>query len=183
MNSVLKDDQRLGQSSKLIIAGSIGGFIQSVADVPIEVAKIKLITSSENSISGILKEAAKFRGASATFTRNIIFAAIMNFGINYDRSSDASPLEIMFRAGISGIFASFVTQPLDYVKTQQQKFGGFHNVNFVKLLVQTGRKSLPLLWTGGVSRAILSVATMSVSGTVFKLLARLQQPQNRKRKE
>ena len=157
------------------MAGAVGGFVQSIADVPIEVAKTKLMTSSNMPMSSVISEALKFRGAGATFTRNIIFAMTMNFGINYERSPSAGPGEVMIRAGLSGIVAAAITQPLDYVKTQQQKVGGLHDISFLKLLVSTGRKSLPLLWTGLMSRATLSIATMSVSGTVFKLLARLEQ--------
>lgn len=175
MNMFLKDDQRFSQAGRFVTAGAVGGFVQSICDVPIEVAKTKLMTSTSMPMSAVLSEALKFRGAGATFTRNIIFAATMNFGINYDRPSSASPAEIMLRAGLSGIVAASITQPLDYVKTQQQKVGGLHEVNFVNLLISTGRKSIPLLWTGLMSRAMLSIATMSVSGTVFKLLARLEQ--------
>jgi len=165
-------------TTKLVVAGVVGGAVQSVVDVPIEVAKTALITGSRDSASQLLKNAMKFHGAAATFSRNMIFAAIMNFGINFDRSPDASTAETMLRAGASGVIAAFLTQPLDYVKTKQQQSGQeFYKVNFIKLLADTGRKSLPLLWTGVISRASLSIATMSVSGTVFKILGRYQQPQ------
>jgi hypothetical protein len=82
----------------------------------------------------------------------------------------------MFRAGFSGVLAAAITQPLDYVKTKQQQAGAeFYKINVFKLLFDTGRKNLPLLWTGLLSRATLSIATMSVGGTVFKLLAAFQQ--------
>jgi len=174
MNVTLKNDNRFTTESRLITAGAVGGFVQSICDVPIEVAKTKLMTSTSMPLSSVLSEAIKFRGAGATFTRNIIFAATMNFGINYERAPDCSAGEVMVRSGLSGIVAATITQPLDYVKTQQQKVGGLHGVNFLSLLVSTGRKSIPLLWTGLMSRATLSIATMSVSGTVFKMLARLE---------
>lgn len=175
MNSLLKDEKRLNNEARLITAGAVGGFVQSICDVPIEVAKTKLMTSSNMPLSSVLSEAMKFRGAGATFTRNVIFAMVMNFGINYERSPSAGTGEVMLRAGVSGIVAAAVTQPLDYVKTQQQKVGGLHETNFIKLLMSTGRKSMPLLWTGLISRATLSIATMSVSGTVFRLLAKIEQ--------
>lgn len=175
MNVLLKDEQSLSPTGRLVLAGTVGGFVQSIADVPIEVAKTKLMTSNNMPLSSVLGEALKFRGAAATFTRNVIFAATMNFGINHQRSPDATPAEVMVRAGISGIVAASITQPLDYVKTQQQKVGGLHDVNFIKLLIDTGRKSVPLLWTGLMSRATLSIATMSVSGAMFRLLARLEE--------
>lgn len=175
MNFVLKDQPNLNQTGRLMAAGAVGGFVQSICDVPIEVAKTKLMTSSNMPLSSVLTEAIKFRGAGATFTRNIIFAMTMNFGINYERTPDAGAGEVMVRAGLAGIVGAAITQPMDYVKTQQQKVGGLHDVNWIKLLMDTGRKSMPLLWTGLVSRATLSIATMSVSGTVFKLLARLEE--------
>lgn len=175
MNVVLKDEKRLNAEARLIAAGTVGGFVQSIVDVPIEVAKTKLMTSNNMPLSSVLSEAMKFRGAGATFSRNIIFAATMNFGINYKRSPDANAGEVMLRAGTAAIIAATITQPLDYVKTQQQKVGGLHETNFIKLLISTGRKSMPLLWTGLMSRATLSIATMSVSGTVFKLLAKIEQ--------
>lgn len=82
------------------------------------------------------------------------------------------------RAGLSAVVAATVTQPLDYVKTQQQKAGGLHSTFFMKLLVDTGKKSLPLLWTGWLSRVTLSITTMSVGGTVFAILGRIQKPKN-----
>lgn len=175
MNSVLATEERLNQTGRLMVGGAVGGFVQSICDVPIEVAKTKLMTSSNMPMSSVLSEALKFRGAGATFSRNVLFAVIMNWGINYNRDPQAGAGEVMIRAGLAGIVAAAITQPLDYVKTQQQKVGGLHEVNFIKLLMSTGRKSLPLLWTGLISRATLSIATMSVSGTVFKLLARLEQ--------
>lgn len=175
MNNVLATEERLNQTGRLMVGGAVGGFVQSICDVPIEVAKTKLMTSSTMPLSSVLSEALKFRGAGATFSRNIIFAVTMNWGINYNRDPKAGAGEVMVRAGLAGTIAAAITQPLDYVKTQQQKVGGLHEVNFIKLLMQTGRKSVPLLWTGLVSRAMLSIATMSVSGTVFKLLARLEQ--------
>lgn len=174
MNGLLAKDERLSQTGRLMVAGAVGGFVQSICDVPIEVAKTKLMTSSSMPMSSVISEALKFRGAGATFSRNVIFAVAMNWGINYNRDPSAGAPEVMVRAGLSGIVAAALTQPLDYVKTQQQKVGGLHEVNFLKLLVSTGRKSIPLLWTGLISRATLSIATMSVSGTVFKLLAKIE---------
>lgn len=173
MNHELADHPEMGKGTKLVVAGLVGGFVQSICDVPIEVVKTKLMTSSDVPFKTLMGEAMKFRGAGATFSRNMMFAAIMNWGINYERPRDTSITETMLRAGLSGVIAATLTQPLDYVKTQQQKVGGFHDVNFIRLLITTGKRSLPLLWTGLISRATLSLATMSVSGTVFRLLGSL----------
>lgn len=174
MNHFLHDSS-LSVIQKLVLAGIVGGAAQSVVDTPIEIAKTSLITGSQKPVGELVGDALKFRGGAATFSRNMIFAAVMNVGINYERNADASTLETMIRAGCSGVFAATITQPLDYVKTKQQQSGAeFYKVNFIKLLVDTGKKSVPLLFTGLISRATLSIATMSVSGTVFKILNKLQ---------
>lgn len=116
----------------------------------------------------------KFRGAGSTLARNMLFAAVMNFGLNYNRNESTTSADTALRAGFSAIIASTITQPFDFIKTQQQKVGGLHNVHFMRILIDTGRKKTSLLFTGLVSRASLSIATMSVSATVFMLLARIQ---------
>lgn len=155
----------------------VGGAAQSIVDTPIEVAKTKLITSHTIPLKEVVKESMRFRGLGSTLSRNMLFAAIMNVGINYNRDAETSPKETFMRAGFSALIAATITQPLDYVKTQQQKVGGYHNVNFIKLLYDSGKKSALLLWTGLGSRVTLSITTMCVSATVFKFLTTFQQSQ------
>lgn len=182
MNHFLHDST-LSIVQKLVLAGLVGGAAQSVVDTPIEIAKTALITGSKKPVGELLSDASKFRGGAATFSRNMIFAAVMNVGINYERKPDASSVETMVRAGASGVIAATITQPLDYVKTKQQQSGAeFYKINFIRLLIDSSKKNgASILFTGLISRATLSIVTMSVSGTVFKILNKLQhQDPNRK---
>lgn len=88
MNHFLADHPEMNQEQKLVVAGFVGGAVQSVVDVPIEVAKTRLMTSTSSTTGDLFSEALKFRGGAATMSRNMIFAAVMNFGLNYQKSKN-----------------------------------------------------------------------------------------------
>jgi hypothetical protein len=172
MTNVLSSYDNLSQTQRLMLAGVGAGAVQSLVDVPIEVVKTQLITGGSNK-QDVIKQALQFKGFKSTALRNMGFACVMNFGLNYKRTEQTSYVETYLRSMASGFVAAFTTQPLDYVKTKHQQHGGNQD-GIIKMLVEIGKKNPTMLWSGGVWRILLSMSTMSVGATVFIFLNSFQ---------
>jgi hypothetical protein len=144
------------KSHKLLLAGGICGLVQTTIDNPIEVMKIKMITGTKNFD---FWKVNYYHGFVPTCFRNVIFASLFNLGINYNDTNQHSK-RFLQGAG-SGIIASLISHPFDVAKTAVQRYGGEKQkmLNFMINQIKTDPK---LLWSGCLSRCILSCATMSV---------------------
>jgi hypothetical protein len=180
---ILEPVKQLNQWQRLVVAGLVAGAAQSIVDVPIEVVKTQFITGNKN-ISAVLTESLKFRGFKATISRNMGFAAVINFGLNYKRTENTTYFQTYIRSIISGFFAAFLTQPLDFVKTKHQQVGGDPSVPIWKVMRDAVREhGLFLLWTGGHWRIALSMCTMSVGASVFVFLKSLDEKRHRQQQQ
>ena len=151
-----------------IIIGTLGGISQSLIDNQIELFKIGKITSKKIGINDIIK----FKGLAPTLYRNVIFANFMAnscFNLEFNNS-----YEKFKYSSCTGIIASIVTQPIDYVKTIKHrreltyyKGKNITELSTFKILKLIGLENPRLLFTGVLLRSALSFFTMGIGFVVF----------------
>jgi len=139
---------------KLFFNGILGGFAQTLVDNPIEVLKIRKMTN--NTSPYYIKDLIT-RGFKITAFRNIIFAICVNISINYKENNTHS--ERFMLGAIGGCIGSAVTQPIDLIKTEQQRNN--HKVSY-KIIFDIFKKSPKALWTGILPRCVLGFSTMGI---------------------
>ena len=140
-----------------ILIGSVSGFFQSILDNPIEVIKIGTMTNKEN--KEILKSVLKFKGFNATLLRNIGFTISMSYFCFNNNDNNK-----FLNSAFGGLFGSVLTQPIDYVKTYQQRSNNVKSIS--KIISEAIKESPKKLFIGGFYRCILSVSSMSI-GFIF----------------
>jgi hypothetical protein len=148
--------------SKLLIhmtPGIITGFIQSLIDNPIEVAKIKLMTgTSEVKINKL------YQGFGYLLARNIIFAVPVAYSVKtYGKENS-------FLAGaIGGIIGSIISHPFDVLKTERQRNQINDNIKKITMrhLLINNPKSL---FSGLLMRTSLSFINMGIGFSVFNFI-------------
>lgn len=152
---------KLGYDRKHIplLSGLFGGFNQTLIDCPIESLKTKMMVKSD-------KVQLNFNGMIPNMARNIGFAICfmygkrnINIGINNKFTND------IVVGSISGVSASVITQPFDYLKTQKQYYG-----NKKTLLSIIKNTNLRTFYSGGLSRAIITCLSMSIGLPVFNYI-------------
>lgn len=143
-----------------LIPGLITGLAQSVIDNPIEVAKIKLMTGSND-----IKISNLYQGFGYLVGRNIIFAIPVAYSVkNYGKDNP-------FLAGaIGGLIGSFLSHPLDVIKTERQrhKTEKTEKITLTKMALSNPKS----LMTGLTMRASLSFVNMGIGFMVFNYLYR-----------
>ena len=143
------------------LSGIIAGFAQTIVDCPVESLKTKIMTNNT------IKNNLNFHGFTPNLFRNVFFAMIFNVQKNKIESNFKSSLGLNVVTGsISGITASVVTQPLDYLKTQKQIYGDKKSIR--QIIYET--KSIKEYWRGGGSRAIITCLSMSVGLPIFNFI-------------
>lgn len=160
INSVC-DDYNISSYNKYIITGMGSGLAQSIIDTPIEVMKIKQMTGS-NKIN-IYK---LYDGFFFTSSRNMIFSTSVFIGNELSKKYDK--LTNFIITGISAFTACIITQPLDFFKTEVQRYKLKNtNINYMYYLNKDNYK---LLFSGTIPRASMGFINMGIGAMVFNLL-------------
>lgn len=144
-----------------LIPGLITGIIQSIIDNPIEVAKIKLMTGTNE-----IKISNLYQGFGYLVFRNIIFAIPVAYSVkNYGK-------EKPFLAGaIGGIIGSILSHPLDVIKTERQRDKTDRLDKSKKItLFNMALNNPKSLMTGLIMRITLSFVNMGIGFMVFNYL-------------
>jgi solute carrier family 25 2-oxodicarboxylate transporter 21 len=146
----------ISSSSKYLIAGGIAGATQSAIDNPIEVMKIKMMTS-KSQIK--FNELNLYRGFLPTLCRNVTFASVFNTVIHYREIHNHR--DRFVTGAVGGFIASILSQPFDVVKTEIQRHGSnqTQTFSFLYKLIKNNPKTL---FSGGLTRCILNCSTMSI---------------------
>jgi solute carrier family 25 2-oxodicarboxylate transporter 21 len=141
-----------------LIPGLITGLTQSIIDNPIEVAKIKLMTGTYN-----FKLSNIYQGFSYLVARNIIFAIPVAYSIKkYGKDNP------FFAGAIGGIMGSFLSHPLDVIKTERQRHKTDKTKKITLLnMILTNPKSL---MSGLIMRTTLSFVNMGIGFMVFNYI-------------
>jgi solute carrier family 25 2-oxodicarboxylate transporter 21 len=162
MNDFTKDTNKL---SKYIIPGLVAGSVQTLVDNPIEVMKIKLMTSTNNININDINYKLLYKGFNACLARNILFAIPVGICTRlciFDNS---------FLAGATGgIIGSIISHPLDVLKTEMQRHGSKSTSYYT--IIKDIRKAYPTnyiskLWAGVSMRAMLGCVNMGIGFLAF----------------
>ena len=149
-----------------ILAGITGGVCQTIIDNPIEILKIKMITNQSIRLQDLIQN----RGFKATLIRNTGFAICIS-SMCFNKSENTN-IEKFCYSATAGIIGSIITQPIDYVKTLQQRSNDTRTI--YNILVDTCKDSPKKLYIGGLNRALLSFFSMGVGyiayDNIYKLL-------------
>ena len=147
-----------------LIPGFITGFLQSIIDNPIEVAKIKLMSGSSD-----IKINNLYQGFGYLLGRNILFAIPVAYSVKtYGKENG-------FLAGaIGGLVGSIISHPLDVIKTERQRHKANNKPTHVKkiTLVKLALENPSSLMTGLIMRCSLSFINMGVGFVIFDHLYR-----------
>tara|TARA_Y100001960_G_C14564641_1_gene772625 strand:+ start:52 stop:840 length:789 start_codon:yes stop_codon:yes gene_type:complete len=164
-NNYQKGVNNLSKFQCGVLAGCIGGSCQTIIDNPIEILKIKMMTNQKFK----MKELIQNRGFSATLCRNVGFAiCISSLCFGKERRSD---LHNFGYSALGGLMGSVLTQPLDYVKTQQQRSGDHRSI--FRILIKTFKDSPRKLYVGGFNRSLVSFFSMGIGFVAYDRLYRL----------
>ncbi len=135
---------------KNIVVPILAGFSQTLVDTPVEVLKINKITNQN--------ERFLFKGFIPHCARNIIFLGfVYNFREHY--KSD-SILKNAFYGGIGGVIGSYISHPLDTIKTRIQS----------NKPIKTYEMTFNLLMKGSHLRASMGMINMFISLGVYELI-------------
>ena len=146
---------------KYIFPALFIGTCQTIIDNPIEVIKIKLMTSDDKKIN----YNNLFKGFTPTLTRNIVFCFFVNNSIRINNENK------FMAAGIGGLVGSIISHPFDIIKTEMQRCNGNkENKNFILLLKNYILNNPKLLFKGVCVRSLLSMVNMSIGFTFFNCL-------------
>lgn len=160
--------QRIG---KLTFAGIAGATAQTLIDNPIEVLKIRILTNNTNIgaikiVSDTIKSKS-FPGFWITYARNIPFAVCTNIGVH--TKVDSTMNEKFMYGACGGLIGSIVSQPMDFIKTfiQKNKTNDSLHKNTYQYFYNIMKTNPKLLWTGGMTRAILGFFNMGIGAIAF----------------
>ena len=152
------------------ISGVIAGSIQTLIDCPIESLKTKMMTSNAS-----IRNSLNFNGFTPNLIRNVGFAAIFNNQKNVmkqkylDEGKDIRFMDNFYIGCVSGIAASIITQPFDYVKTKMQEKIE-KKVPMRKIMYNTLKNNPTLFFSGTIPRASITCISMSIGLPVFELV-------------
>jgi hypothetical protein len=146
---------------RLILSGIFAGTTQTIIDNPIDILKIRSMTSRNINPILILKNDF-FKGLGPTLAINTIFTSIINYGTNIYPSDNY--FIYFLKSASSGFVASIITQPIDYIKTEQQRH---HNTNNPRTIPNIIINDYRYLMIGAMPRALLSFLTMGIGFTSY----------------
>lgn len=160
VNDITKDSHKY---IKYIAPGLIAGTVQTLVDNPIEVMKIRLMTSNNNKI----KYKELYKGFNACLLRNILFAIKVGIFTRLCIFDNA-----FLSGAIGGITGSFISQPFDILKTEKQRCKK-SNKSYLEIIKYIHNNSpntfvtIKKLWTGSMMRATLGCVNMGVGFLMF----------------
>ena len=142
-----------------LIAGILGGAIQTIIDNPIEITKIKLMNREKIYLKDIFNQ----YGFVPTFLRNIGFAICIS-SICFNKKDNSNLSKFFYSSG-AGLLGSFLTHPLDYIKTYQQQ----NNCNNTyEIIIKTYKENPLHFYSGLMGRMVLSSLTMGVGFIAYE---------------
>ena len=127
--------------------------------------KIKMMTNQTLK----LREMVQNKGFVATLIRNVVFAmAVSSICFGKEKRSDLVNFGYSASAGVIG---SVLTQPIDYVKTQQQRSSNSGSI--FRILIDTYREAPKKLFIGGFNRSLLRFFSIGIGFVAYDKLYKL----------
>ena len=148
-----------------LFIGLNGAFFQTIIDNQIELYKIAKITNIKN--AELIKNLMNFKGFYANLLRNIGFSSSVAYFCFNNKNLESNIDKFSF-AAFGGLIGSLITQPLDYVKTQQQRSNDKRSI--YEIVNYTIKDDYKKLFSGGFYRLILSVSTMGIGFLAYDFI-------------
>ena len=108
-----KKNYEVSKKSQCIIIPLLAGFTQTLIDTPVEVLKMNQVMNVKNTFL--------YKGFLPHFFRNFIFVLCVynfkQFGISNSNSVGSSYLNTALYGSIGGVVGSYISHPLDTIKT------------------------------------------------------------------
>lgn len=154
---ILLDRNNINTKYNFIIIGGTSALLQTVIDNQIELYKIARMTNMTrtNLVSSLLK----FQGFNANLLRNFGFSTCVAY-LCFNNQNLNNNFEKFSYAACGGLVGSVLTQPIDYVKTQQQR--SMDKRSIYKIIKDTIKDDYKKLYIGGFYRSLLSISSMGV---------------------
>jgi hypothetical protein len=154
----------LPKFAKMVLPGIVTGTVQTLVDNPIEVLKIRMMTGASGTSFNTLS-----KGFAPTTIRNIVFAVPVALTVATFGKDNA------FLAGAAGgLIGSVLSQPLDVIKTEMQRFqagaAGAENKSMMQVVREINAQpggTVRNFMAGVNMRGALSVANMGIGYLAF----------------
>jgi len=138
----------INNSQRLVTSGIISACVTTIIDNPIEVIKTRIMTEKKF-ISKQISRDIIYKGIYPNMIKNIVFSVSMNYNINLKPADNY--FTQFFNGGFAGLFASIITQPIDYIKTERQGLSNQYAKSSISILKTDYNK----LMVGLVPRSIM----------------------------
>ena len=148
-----------------IIIGGVSSFFQTIIDNQIELYKIARITNVSN--KNLIENLLKFKGFNANLLRNFGFTSCVSY-LCFNNQNLNTNFEKFSYAAMGGLIGSISTQPIDYIKTQQQRSNDKRSI--YKILKNTIKDDYRKLYAGSFYRSILSISSMGIGFLAYDFL-------------
>lgn len=164
LKSVSKYNFTEKKTLNFMIPGLIAGSVQTIIDNPIEIIKIKYMTSHNSNVTLDIKQL--YKGFSPCLIRNIMFA--IPVGIITKITDCEYPL---LYGAVCGFIGSVISHPFDVIKTDMQRLNGnMTNKNMIQIFYDI-LKTNPLKFTSGLQmRVLMSCINMGVGFLAFNCI-------------
>lgn len=159
---LLLENNNINTKYNFMIIGGTSAISQTIIDNQIELYKIARITgmSNQNLVNSLLK----FQGFNSNLLRNFGFSTCVAY-LCFNNQNLNSNFEKFSYAAFGGLFGSILTQPIDYVKTQQQRSND--NRSIYKIIKSTIKDDYKKLYIGGFYRSLLSISSMGIGFVAY----------------
>ena len=161
-NALLKMDNKYLNKYNFLIIGWNSAFLQTIIDTPIEIYKIGKMTNMTN--ENLKQSLINMQGFNANLIRNFGFTSVIAY-LCFNNHNHNGFIDKFKYAAFGGLIGSVLTQPIDYVKTQQQRCQD--NRSIYKIIQETIKDDYRKLYIGGFYRSVLSISTMGIGFVAF----------------
>ena len=163
---IFLEKKHLNYNFNFLIIATVGASAQTIIDNQIEILKISQITNLSRKET--IKSLLKFRGFNSCLLRNIMFTSSLSYCCFNKIKEEDTMYEKFKYSALGGAIGSLLSQPIDYVKTQQQRCNDNRNIR--QILKEVYYSNPYKLYAGGLYRSILSIFTMGIGFTTYDFL-------------
>lgn len=170
MNDITSASNIQNPLYQYILPGMVAGAVQSIVDNPIEVFKTKLMTGAKH----VTFNRNLYDGFTPLILRNMVFA--IHVGMATKLFGKDHPF---LSAALGGMIGSIVSQPLDVIKTEMQRYRKLPEAgtasstvvaqphSFLTIAKEVSQGGISRLFAGTTMRCTLGFANMGIGFMVL----------------